>query len=95
MADPFIGEVRTFGFAFAPKYWARCDGQVIEISQNPALFSIVGNTYGGDGKTTFALPDLRGMTAAGATTAAPPPTSFGYLVMNFCIALNGVFPLRG
>lgn len=58
--DPFLGEVRMVGFDFAPRGWALCDGQLLSISQNQALFAILGTTYGGDGKTTFALPDLRG-----------------------------------
>lgn len=58
--DPFIGEIVMFGGNFAPRGWALCDGQLLAISQNTALFSILGTTYGGDGRTTFALPDLRG-----------------------------------
>jgi len=58
--EPFIGEIRWVGFNFAPTGWATCDGQILAISQNTALFSLLGTTYGGDGKTTFALPDLRG-----------------------------------
>lgn len=60
MADPFIGEIRTFAFTFAPYGWATCDGQIMNIQQNPALFSIIGNVFGGDGRTTFALPNLSG-----------------------------------
>jgi len=60
-----IGEVRLFGGNFAPRQWAFCNGQLIAISQNEALFSILGTTYGGDGRTTFALPDLRGRSAVG------------------------------
>lgn len=60
MADPFVGEIRAFPFAFAPVGWATCEGQLLPISQNTALFSLLGTTYGGDGRTTFALPDLRG-----------------------------------
>lgn len=60
-----IGEIRLFAANFAPKYWAYCQGQLLQISQNQALFSILGTTYGGDGRTTFALPDLRGRTALG------------------------------
>ena len=60
MSDPFVGEIRMMGFAFAPKSWAFCDGQILGINQNQALFSILGLTYGGDGRSTFALPDLRG-----------------------------------
>ncbi len=58
--DPFLGEIIMFGGNFAPRGWALCDGQLLPISQNSALFSILGTTYGGDGRTTFALPDLRG-----------------------------------
>ena len=169
MADPFVAEIRMFGFNFAPKGWAFCNGQLLPISQNTALFSLLGTTYGGDGKSTFALPDLQGSTplhpgqgqglslydlgqqggaefitlltsempihthgfvaseevvnanepgdswfGAGETRYAdPPPTGqlnvqdlaiagaslphnnlMPYLVVNFCIALQGVFPAR-
>lgn len=60
MAEPFIGEVRLFPFGIVPQGWAACNGQLLAIAQNQALFSILGTTYGGDGRTTFALPDLRG-----------------------------------
>jgi len=60
MADPFVAEIRIFPFNFAPRGWAWCDGQVLPISQNTALFSLLGTTYGGNGKTNFALPDLQG-----------------------------------
>jgi microcystin-dependent protein len=60
MADPFVAEIRIFPFNFAPKGWAWCDGQLLPLSQNTALFSLLGTTYGGDGKSTFALPDLQG-----------------------------------
>lgn len=60
MADPFVAEIRIFGFNFAPTGWAFCDGQILPISQNTALFSLLGTTYGGDGKSTFALPGLQG-----------------------------------
>ncbi|HKX28051.1 MAG TPA: tail fiber protein [Blastocatellia bacterium] len=59
MADPFLGEIRMMSFNFAPKGWAECNGQLLSISQNSALFSLLGTNYGGDGRTTFALPDLR------------------------------------
>jgi microcystin-dependent protein len=58
--DPFIAEVRVFGFNFAPKGWAMCNGQLLSISQNTALFSLLGTTYGGNGKTNFALPNIQG-----------------------------------
>ena len=60
MADPFVAEIRIFPFNFAPKGWAWCNGQLLPLSQNTALFSLLGTTYGGDGKSTFALPDLEG-----------------------------------
>src|SRR4051794_20047512 len=63
MADPFVAEIRIFGFNFAPTGWATCDGQLLPISQNTALFSLLGTTYGGDGKSTFALPNLAGSAA--------------------------------
>ncbi|WP_419812223.1 phage tail protein [Bacterioplanoides sp.] len=59
MSDPFLAEVRIFGGNFAPRGWAFCDGQLIPVAQNTALFSLIGTIYGGDGRTTFALPDLR------------------------------------
>src|ERR1700712_5993245 len=65
MSDPFVAEIRIFGFGFAPKGWAFCDGQLLPISQNTALFSLLGTFYGGDGKSTFALPDLQGAAALG------------------------------
>ena len=60
MADPFVAEIRIFPFNFAPKGWAWCDGQLMPLSQNTALFSLLGTTYGGNGKSNFALPDLQG-----------------------------------
>jgi microcystin-dependent protein len=60
VANPFVAEIRIFGFNFAPKGWAFCDGQIMPISQNTALFSLLGTTYGGDGKSNFALPNLQG-----------------------------------
>lgn len=60
MADPFVAEIRIFPFNFPPKGWAFCNGQLMPISQNTALFSLLGTTYGGDGKSNFALPDLEG-----------------------------------
>jgi len=60
MADPFVAEIRIFPFNFAPTGWAFCDGQLLPISQNTALFSLLGTTYGGDGNTNFALPNLQG-----------------------------------
>lgn len=164
MSDPFLGEIRIFSFNFAPKGWALCNGQLLPINQNQALFAILGTTYGGNGTTTFALPNLQGrvpvypgngitlgqvggetahtlsiselpahahlpMGNSGDATAANPSgnvwagmsngayqatadtamnaaslLSTGgsqahnnispYLVLNFCIALQGIFPSR-
>ena len=63
MADPFVAEIRIFPFNFPPTGWAFCNGQLLPISQNTALFSLLGTTYGGDGKSTFALPNLQGSSA--------------------------------
>jgi microcystin-dependent protein len=60
MADPFVAEIRIFGFNFPPKGWAFCNGQLLPLSQNTALFSLLGTTYGGNGKSTFALPNMQG-----------------------------------
>ncbi|MGZ8843281.1 MAG: phage tail protein [Pyrinomonadaceae bacterium] len=164
MAEPFLSEIRIFSFNFAPKSWALCNGQLLPINQNQALFSLLGTTYGGNGQTTFALPDLRGqvpthigggnvlgakggtssvtitqstmpqhlhfgqgtsnssgnvatpgnalLAASNVTIYGPPaalvaldPSSVAnvggsqahenrqpYLVLNFCIALQGIFP---
>jgi microcystin-dependent protein len=174
MADPFVAEIRMFGFNFAPRGWAFCNGQILPLSQNTALFSLLGTTYGGNGQSNFALPDLQGrvpmffgqgpglslrdlgetggedtvtlttqeipshqhsmMTATTPATANAPSPAVGlsrssggtayqsnvasgvvqmspstlapygsggphnndqsYLVVNFCIALQGVFPPR-
>src|SRR3981189_241876 len=59
MAEPFLSEIRIFSFGFAPKGWALCNGQLLPINQNQALFSLLGTTFGGDGRVNFALPDLR------------------------------------
>lgn len=78
--DPFIGQVIMFAGNFAPRGWAFCEGQMLPISQNQALFSILGTTYGGDGRTTFALPDLR---------KEEPRNGPRYI-----IAIQGLFPSR-
>jgi microcystin-dependent protein len=79
---PYIGEVRMFGFDFVPFCWAPCDGRLLPINDNQVLFSLLGTTFGGDGKTNFALPDLRGMVAP-------------FKPLTFCIAMGGAFPPRG
>ena len=65
MSDPFVAEIRIFGFNFAPTGWAQCNGQLLPISQNTALFSLLGTFYGGDGKSTFALPNFEGSGPVG------------------------------
>ncbi|HXP91746.1 MAG TPA: tail fiber protein [Fibrobacteria bacterium] len=70
MAEPYISEIRAFGFGFAPKGWAPCNGQVMPIAQNQALFALLGITYGGNGTTTFCLPNLNGATAVHANGPA-------------------------
>jgi microcystin-dependent protein len=65
MSEPFLGQIMLVGFNFAPQGWAFCNGQLLSIAQNTALFSLLGTTYGGNGTTTFALPDLRGRAAVG------------------------------
>jgi microcystin-dependent protein len=80
MSEPFIGEIIMFGGNFAPRGWAFCDGQLLSIAQNTALFSILGTTYGGNGQTTFALPDLRGRVpvhAGGSQGPGLPPVQLG------------------
>ena len=62
MSEPFLAEIRIVGFNFAPRGWALCDGQILPINQNQSLYSLLGTTYGGDGRTSFALPDMRGRT---------------------------------
>jgi microcystin-dependent protein len=79
-ANPFVGEVETFAFDFCPLGWTKLNGQLMPISQNTALFSLLGTTYGGDGLTTFALP-----------TAKPIFTATGAVLLQ-CIALQGIFP---
>lgn len=81
-ANPFIGEVETFAFNFCPQGWSTLNGQLLLISQNTALFSLLGTTYGGDGVTTFALP-----------TAKPIFTATEAVLLQ-CIALQGIFPSR-
>lgn len=70
MSEPFIGEIRMCGFNYAPRGWAMCNGQLLSIAQNTALFSLIGTYYGGNGQTTFALPDLRGRRTIGPGTGA-------------------------
>lgn len=74
MSQPYIGEIRMFGFSFAPAGWAQCDGQLIPISENDALFILLGTTYGGDGEETFALPNLQSRIPIHSGTGASGTT---------------------
>lgn len=78
--EPFIGQIQAFPYNFAPKGWAACTGQTLPINQNQALFALIGTTFGGDGRTTFALPNLQGKE--------PCPG------LQYCIAMIGIFPSR-
>jgi microcystin-dependent protein len=78
--DPYLGTIQLFGFFFAPRGWMSCEGQLLTIAQNQALFSLLGNQYGGDGRTNFALPNLKG--------AEPLPN------MKYYIAIQGEYPPR-
>jgi microcystin-dependent protein len=80
MAEPFLGQIQLFPYNFAPSNWAFCDGQLLQIRQNTPLFALLGTTYGGDGVTTFALPNLTGKEPVPGT--------------HYCIALAGIFPSR-
>jgi len=71
MSEPFLAEIRMIGFTFAPRGWALCDGQILPINQNQSLYSLLGTTYGGDGRTSFALPDLRGRAPLHADAGYP------------------------
>lgn len=77
MSEPFLGEIRPFSFNFAPKGWAACNGQLLPINQNQALFALLGTMYGGNGQTTFGLPDLRGRAAMHVNQAHPQGESAG------------------
>ena len=75
MSEPFLAEVKIVGFNFPPRGWAQCDGQVLPINQNQSLYSLLGTTYGGDGRTSFALPDLRGRVPIHEGQAPGQPTN--------------------
>ena len=86
MAEPFLSEIRLMSFNFAPKGWAMCNGQLLPINQNQALFALLGTTYGGNGQTNFALPDLRGRvpihTGSGHTLGESAGEQFHTLTIN-------------
>jgi microcystin-dependent protein len=80
--DPFLGDIVLFSFDFAPSHWMTCEGQTLSISTNQALFALLGAKFGGNGITTFCLPDLR--------NAVPLPG----MGMHYCIAVQGIYPSR-
>lgn len=82
MSDPYLGDVRAMSFTFVPQGWAQCAGQIMPVEQNRALFALLGNRFGGDGQSTFALPAL-----------PPAPTRNG-MGMTYCISLRGEYPVR-
>lgn len=78
MSEPFIGQIMMAAFDFNPRNWAKCDGELIEISQNNSLFALLGTTYGGDGRTNFALPDMRGRTPYHRSQALRQGSYYGF-----------------
>ena len=84
--EGYIGEIRLFAGNFAPRYWAFCDGQLLDISNNSALFSILGTKYGGDGRTTFALPKIAPVLGA--------DTDKTYDDLRYIICMSGIYPTR-
>ncbi len=95
MLEPFIGEICQYTFNYAPKGWAYCHGQVISIQQNPALFSLLGTTYGGNGVTAFNLPDLRPKDANGnPLQLRVGDIHEGKVFIESFIALQGIYPPR-
>ena len=81
MGDAFLGEVRAMPYEYVPQGWAPCNGQLMQPSSNPALFSLLGDIYGGDGKTSFALPNI-------------PPLQGKQGTLQYCIAVQGTYPPR-
>jgi microcystin-dependent protein len=106
---PYLGEIRVFAFNYAPQGWAQCNGQIMPIADFTALFSLLGTVYGGDGNSTFALPDFRNRAPVHTSPDLPMGQDGGgvgaqagagavttpTLSANFCIAIQGVFPPRG
>ena len=93
--EPFIGEICEYGFDYAPEGWADCAGQLMQISQNNALYALLGTRYGGDGIHTFALPDLRPFADAGPDYGKQNRVDWREKGLpRKCIALQGVFPVR-
>lgn len=103
---PYLGEVRLFGFNWCPAHWAAADGTMLRISENTALFSLIGTYYGGNGTSTFALPNLSGRAPYGQSHERPVGSEYGSpisligaaqgtaLSLNWCVAMSGVYPTR-
>ncbi len=88
-SEPFLGDIRIFAFNFAPKNWAQCNGQLLSVNQNQALFSILGTTYGGNGSTTFALPNFQGRVPIHVGTGGGSSYSLGQLGGSASVTLAG------
>lgn len=96
MGDYYLGQIMMTGFNFAPRGWAQCNGQLVAVNQNQALFSLFGTQYGGDGRTTFGLPDLRGRTPVGFSPSANPPMQIGQNGGSETVTLlSNQLPLHG
>ena len=102
-SEPFLGEIMMVGYMFCPRNWMEANGQLLSISQNTALFSLYGTTYGGDGRTTFALPDLRGRAPVHVgpdnrlgerRSAGGEGSELGTQTVRFCVATQGIYPSR-
>jgi microcystin-dependent protein len=94
MSEPFIGEIRIVAFDYAPRGFAFCEGQLLQISQHQALFSLLGTTYGGDGRTTFALPDLKESFPQKTRERTAQTRKQRQKGIRYVIALEGLFPSR-
>lgn len=100
--EPFISEIRLFPYSDVPEGWLPCDGRLMPIAQYQALFSLLETTYGGDNRTTFALPDLRGRIPAASSDRLPAGRAFAFvagesaaqdaLALHYCISYKGIFP---
>lgn len=86
MLEPFIGMIKLFPYQFIPMDWMECDGSTLNIQQNQALYSLIGAQFGGDGRNTFKLPDLR--------NALPYPGAQGQKAYVYCMAISGIYPSR-
>lgn len=92
--DPFIGQIQAFAFDWAPRGWLPCDGRLLPIADYQALFSLLGTTYGGDGRTTFGIPDLRDQVEQGRKSRGKAGRPSTQHELSYCIAVQGLFPAR-